>query len=97
MSVRQELTPDKLLGRVTSAFWTIHYSAAPLGAALLTLMAGHFGVAATGLAAGGVCVLIAIVGLFSPLRVARPEASASASASARGAVGIEVSAPSETG
>jgi hypothetical protein len=33
MSLRQLVTPDVLLGRVTAAFWTTHYSLAPLGAA----------------------------------------------------------------
>lgn len=36
MSLRQLVTPDALLGRVTAAFWTIHYSLAPLGAAVFT-------------------------------------------------------------
>ncbi len=40
MSLRQEVTPEHLLGRVTSAFWTLHYSAAPAGAAVLTWAAG---------------------------------------------------------
>ena len=44
MSLRQEVTPDHLLGRVTAAFWTIHFSLGPLGAALLTWAAGRFGV-----------------------------------------------------
>ena len=29
MSLRQEVTPDHLLGRVTAAFWTIHFSLGP--------------------------------------------------------------------
>ena len=29
MSLRQEVTPDYLLGRVTAAFWTIHFSLGP--------------------------------------------------------------------
>ncbi len=44
MSLRQQVTPDHLLGRVTAAFWTIHFSLGPLGAALLTWTAGHYGV-----------------------------------------------------
>lgn len=84
MSVRQELTPDRLLGRVTAAFWTIHYSAAPLGAALLTVLAGVLGVATTGVLAGLVCVAIAAVGLFTPLRGARPEAATTLSANIPG-------------
>ncbi len=29
MSLRQQVTPDHLLGRVTAAFWTIHFSLGP--------------------------------------------------------------------
>ncbi|WP_036959365.1 MFS transporter, partial [Promicromonospora kroppenstedtii] len=43
MSLRQMVTPDALLGRVTAAFWTIHHSLAPLGAAALTASAARFG------------------------------------------------------
>lgn len=68
MSLRQEVTPEPLLGRVTSAFWTLQYAAAPLGAALLTWAADHRGTAPVGLVAGGCCVLIAVAGLFTPIR-----------------------------
>lgn len=40
MSLRQQLTPDYLLGRVTAACWTIHFAPGPAGAALLTWTAG---------------------------------------------------------
>jgi MFS family permease len=40
MSLRQQITPDHLLGRVTAAFWTIHFSLGPIGVALLTWTAG---------------------------------------------------------
>lgn len=68
MSLRQEVTPEPLLGRVTSAFWTLHYSAAPIGAAVLTWAAERHGTAPVGLVAGGCCVLIAVVALFTPVR-----------------------------
>ncbi|MFP1626369.1 MFS transporter [Streptomyces sp. 5K101] len=73
LSLRQEVTPDHLLGRVTSAFWTIHYSAAPLGAALLTWAAQRHGTAPVGLAAGASLLLIAALALLTPIRQARPE------------------------
>ncbi|MFB7217921.1 MFS transporter [Streptomyces sp. NPDC056227] len=73
MSLRQEVTPEHLLGRVTSAFWTIHYSAAPVGAAVLTWAAQRHGTAPVGLAAGVCCLLIAAVALLSPVRRPRPE------------------------
>ncbi|MFG2142910.1 MFS transporter [Streptomyces sp. NPDC048696] len=73
MSLRQEVTPDHLLGRVTSAFWTIHYSAAPIGAAVLTWAAQRYGTGAVCVIAGGCCLLIAVLALFTPVRVRRPE------------------------
>ncbi|WP_351224504.1 MFS transporter [Streptomyces sp. NPDC002133] len=75
MSLRQEVTPDHLLGRVTSAFWTIHYSAAPLGAAVLTWAAQRHGTAPVGLAAGAGCLLLAVLALLTPVRSPRPERS----------------------
>lgn len=68
MSLRQEVTPEHLLGRVTSAFWTLQYSAAPVGAAVLTWSAEHRGTAPVALVAGGCCVLIAVAALFTPIR-----------------------------
>ncbi|MFC8359790.1 MFS transporter [Streptomyces griseorubiginosus] len=68
MSLRQEITPEPLLGRVTSAFWTLHYAAAPLGAALLTWAAEHQGTTPVGLTAGACCVLVATAALFTPVR-----------------------------
>ncbi|MFE9452321.1 MFS transporter [Streptomyces sp. NPDC006739] len=68
MSLRQEVTPEPLLGRVTSAFWTLQYSAAPVGAALLTWTAERRGTAPVALAAGAACVLIAAAGLATPIR-----------------------------
>ncbi|WP_405868019.1 MULTISPECIES: MFS transporter [unclassified Streptomyces] len=68
MSLRQEVTPEPLLGRVTSAFWTLHYSAAPAGAAVLTWAAERRGTAPVGLVAGACCVLIAVAALFTPIR-----------------------------
>ena len=68
MSLRQEVTPEPLLGRVTSAFWTLQYSVAPVGAAVLTWAAEQRGTAPVALVAGGCCVLIAFAALFTPLR-----------------------------
>jgi MFS family permease len=68
MSLRQQVTPDHLLGRVTAAFWTIHFSLGPLGAALLTWAAGHFGVMAACLASGATCLSIGTVALVTPIR-----------------------------
>lgn len=68
MSLRQEVTPKLLLGRVTSAFWTLHYAAAPIGAAVLTWAAEGQGTTPVALAAGATCVLLAVSALFTPIR-----------------------------
>ncbi|MGS2615311.1 MFS transporter [Micromonospora sp. LZ34] len=73
MSLRQEITPDHLLGRVTSAFWSTHYSLGPAGAAVLTWAAGRYSVTAVALVAGAGCLLVAISGLFTPIRRAGSE------------------------
>ncbi|GAA3787967.1 MFS transporter [Streptomyces chiangmaiensis] len=73
MSLRQQVTPEHLLGRVTSAFWTIHYSAAPIGAAVVTWAAQHHGTAAVGAVAGACCVGVAALALPTPVRARRPE------------------------
>ncbi|MEU6076237.1 MFS transporter [Micromonospora sp. NPDC047074] len=76
MSLRQEITPDHLLGRVTSAFWSTHYSLGPAGAAVLTWVAGRYGVTSVTLVAGAGCLLIAVGGLCSPIRRAGSEPAA---------------------
>jgi hypothetical protein len=63
MSLRQEIVPAPLLGRVTAAFWTSHYLLGPLGAALLTALAGRYSVATVCLAAGVVLAGSALAGL----------------------------------
>ena len=67
MSLRQQVTPDHLLGRVTAAFWTIHFSLGPLGVALLTWAAGHYGVEAACLASAAACLhRYGVIGACSP-------------------------------
>ncbi|GIH24232.1 MFS transporter [Acrocarpospora phusangensis] len=73
MSLRQTVTPDHLLGRVTSAFWTIHFSLGPVGAAALTWGAARFGTIPVFLCAGAGCLLIAAAALFTPVRRRNPE------------------------
>ncbi|MFC9294800.1 MFS transporter [Streptomyces sp. NPDC057011] len=75
MTLRQEVTPDHLLGRVTSAFWTVHNASGPVGAAVLTLLAARHGVPAVSLACGAFCLLILGAGLLTPLRGSRADTS----------------------
>jgi MFS family permease len=76
MSLRQEVTPDALLGRVTAAYWTIHSTLGPIGAAVLTMTTARFGVHAVLLVAGTLYLLIAAAGMLTPIRQPKPEALA---------------------
>jgi MFS family permease len=73
MSLRQEVTPSDLLGRVTSAFWTIHYALGPPGAAVLTLATAAYGITPVCLAAGVAMLLIALSGTFTAIVRSGPE------------------------
>jgi len=72
MSLRQQVTPEHLLGRVTSAFWTIHFSLGGLGAAAFTWLAEHHGTTLTFLVSGGGCLAVAAIALATPVRRAHP-------------------------
>ncbi|NUR50671.1 MAG: MFS transporter [Hamadaea sp.] len=73
MSLRQEITPSALLGRVTSAWWTIHFSLGPIGAAVVTASAERFGVALVIGVAGLAYLLISAIGFLTPIRQPHPE------------------------
>ena len=73
MSLRQQVTPGHLLGRVTAAFWTIHFSLGPIGVALLTWAAGRFGVEPACLASAAACVVLGAAALLTPIRQRAPE------------------------
>jgi len=73
MSLRQVITPDRLLGRVTAAFWTLHSALGPIGAATLTALVGAFGARIPLLAVGATFGLVVLVGLFTPIRQRDPE------------------------
>lgn len=67
MSLRQQITPADLLGRVTAAFWATHYALAPIGAAVLTAAAGQYSTAAVCLV-GGIVVAVSALAGFPSLR-----------------------------
>ncbi|MEO3778304.1 MFS transporter [Micromonospora sp. B11E3] len=72
LSLRQEVTPEHLLGRVTAAFWTIHFSLGGLGAAAFTWLAqGHGATVAFALAGAG-CLAVALAALFTAVRHPAP-------------------------
>ncbi|WP_371495113.1 MFS transporter [Kitasatospora sp. NBC_00374] len=64
---RQTVTPPAVLGRVTSAFWTIQSVLAPVGAVILTGMTSAYGVPAVARTVGTVCLAAAACSLFTPL------------------------------
>ena len=73
MSLRQEVTPDALLGRVTSAFWTIHFALGPIGAAVVTALAARLGASTVIGVCGVAYMLIAALGILTPIRQPHPE------------------------
>jgi Na+/melibiose symporter-like transporter len=74
IALRQQVTPDHLLGRVTAAFWTINSAPGPIGAALLTALAATFGAPAMLMTIGALFTAIALLGLRSPAHERCPEA-----------------------
>ena len=72
MTLRQEITPDYLLGRVTSAFWTFHSALGPIGAAVITLVVARAGVKLPLIAIGAAFLAIVLAGLWTPIRVREP-------------------------
>ncbi|WJV50334.1 MFS transporter [Streptomyces flavofungini] len=71
MSLRQEVTPSHLLGRVTSAFWTIHNALGPIGAAAVAMAAGTWGVRGVCLVVGLCAVAVALTGALTGIGRAR--------------------------
>ncbi|MGW2636007.1 MFS transporter [Streptomyces sp. NPDC001348] len=71
MSLRQEVTPGHLLGRVTSSFWTVQSALGPLGAAATTAAAAGLGVTTVCLFTGVAVLLVALTG--SVTGILRPD------------------------
>ncbi|HYO30537.1 MAG TPA: MFS transporter [Thermomicrobiales bacterium] len=72
MTLRQELTPDHLLGRVTAAFWTVFSVPGPIGALALTAFGERVGTPVA-LSTVGVGILgLAGLALASPVRAREP-------------------------
>ena len=73
MTLRQELTPDHLLGRVTAAFWTVFSVPGPLGALALTAFGERVGALRALQAVGIFIILVAITACFTPARAFAPK------------------------
>ena len=67
MSLRQEITPGHLLGRVTAAFWTVHNALGPAGAALLTAAAAGHGAGPVLVGSGMAVTLTALAAIVTPI------------------------------
>jgi MFS family permease len=80
-SLRQALTPDRLLGRVISAFRLFSYGAVPFGSLLGGVLARSFGLRVPFLVAGTVIPLVALL--------SRPAINPRTIAAARAAAGLE--------
>lgn len=68
VSLRQEITPDHLLGRVTAAFWAVITVPGPLGAAVMTIVAERTSAPLAILMMGVGCTVCAVVAYFTPIR-----------------------------
>jgi MFS family permease len=75
MSLRQQITPDYILGRVTSVFWTLTSSFGPLGAAAITALGAQIGTSRIILFVGIACLANAVTGFFTPARQRFPESA----------------------
>ena len=73
MTLRQELTPDHLLGRVTAAFWTVFSVPGPLGALALTAFGERVGTRIAFLTVGVFVLAVAFIALFTPVRAFAPQ------------------------
>jgi MFS family permease len=68
MSLRQQVTPSHLLGRVSAAFWTVIAVTGPVGALLATSLAEVNGAATVLMGMGLMGAMVAVAGLFTPAR-----------------------------
>ncbi|HEY4333428.1 MAG TPA: MFS transporter [Ilumatobacteraceae bacterium] len=76
-TLRQQLTPARLLGRMNAAYRTISWGVVPFGAAFGGLFAKAFGLRAPFIAAGVVLTLVSAFAapLLRPIRDATPDAA----------------------
>ncbi|HEX8184881.1 MAG TPA: MFS transporter [Blastocatellia bacterium] len=72
-TLRQQVTPDNLLGRVTSTYWTLILVLGPIGTAIGTALAEKIGTRPVLIANGLICMFIAVTGFLTPAYTERPE------------------------
>lgn len=71
-SLRQQITPDHLLGRVTSAFWVLNTAPGPIGAVCTTILAAHIGASSILELMGIYAIALAAVGLLTAANCREP-------------------------
>lgn len=79
MTLRQQVTPDRILGRVSAALWTLINLVGPMGTALATGLAEKIGVPIVLVIMGAIGVLVALVGFSTAANSRHPEKLASLS------------------
>lgn len=77
ITLRQQITPDQLLGRVTSAFYIMYTVPGAVGAALAATLAQRAGAQFVLALMGMMCVGVAAIGLFTSAFSKRPEQATS--------------------
>jgi MFS family permease len=77
-TMRQQITPDRLLGRMNAAFRTVSWGIVPLGAAFGGVVARHWGIRAPFVLAGVATLAVAIGAhrVLRPLTMALDDATA---------------------
>jgi MFS family permease len=73
MTLRQQVTPDHLMGRVTSAWWTIIFVMGPVGTAIATAVAQKLGTTPVLVVLGLCGLVVAAAGTLTPAHKSHPE------------------------
>jgi Na+/melibiose symporter-like transporter len=73
IALRQQLTPDRLLGRVTAASWTMYRLLGPIGVTIFTALVARLGTPSSFTSIGVIALAIAAVGVFTSARIQHPE------------------------
>jgi MFS family permease len=71
--LRQQLTPDHLLGRVTAASWTMYGLLGSVSVTVLTALVAWLGTPTVFVSVGVIVLAIATIGAFTSARMAHPE------------------------
>lgn len=73
ITLRQQLTPDYLLGRVTAASRTMDRLLGPIGVTVFTVLVARIGTPQVFLLVGVMTLAIAVAGVFTSARMQHPE------------------------